>query len=407
MSARVNNDAEVLTKVSDKTSNKKAKVEDIRGGSNIRSWIWLYFDSVSINNEKYAVCKVETVKGKKCGEKYKNSTSNCSRHLSNVHGITENQLEKYIRVLEVELAKDANLDKDSKYLTKIMLTKDEWDLLRNLIPVLGLFEEATRYLGGSKYVTYSTMNPIMIHIIDMLKLVSISPEEINVENIKDIFAELEICVDNNDTHKKINLDKPMQTSGVLEKVKETLYRAMRFYWKKDNIESYLPSILDPRVKKFDFASDKIKQVQDLLRARYQDAKDRSTTSTPTTNTLSPASYFHNATVSSFYKPTLLNIFNNPSPLNLQSELDEYLAVPQIPFDSDPFMWWNVNKDRFPVISRLARTYLAVSATSTPSERLFSDGGNMMGPKRTRMNPEFFKRLMFLKRNHNFLDSIHP
>ncbi|CAG8770325.1 3748_t:CDS:1, partial [Racocetra fulgida] len=63
MSARVNNDAEVLTKISDKTSNKKAKVEDIRG-SNIRSGIWLYFDSVSINNEKYEVCKVETVKEK-------------------------------------------------------------------------------------------------------------------------------------------------------------------------------------------------------------------------------------------------------------------------------------------------------------------------------------------------------
>ncbi|CAG8780206.1 28544_t:CDS:1, partial [Racocetra persica] len=275
------------------------------------------------------------------------------------------ELEKYILLLEIELAKDTNPDsnKDAKYLTKIMLTKDEWELLRNLIPILGPFEEATKYLGGSKYVTYSTMNPIMIHIINMLKPVLISPEEINVESIKDIFVELEIYDDDSDTSKKIDLNRPTQTLGVLEKVKETLYRAMRFYWKKDNIESYLPSILDPRVKKFDFAPDKIKQVQDLLRTRYQNARDNTTTSTPTVNILS----FHNTTVSPFYKPTLLNIFNNTSPLNSQSELEEYLAVPQIPFGSDPFTWWKINKERFPVISRLARIYLSVSATSTPSE----------------------------------------
>ncbi|CAG8434442.1 5241_t:CDS:2 [Scutellospora calospora] len=234
------------------------------------------------------------------------------------------ELENYIRILEVDLANDSNLDskKDSKYLTKIMLTKDEWVLLHNLIPLLGPFEEATRYLGGSNYVTYSIMNPIMIRIIDILKPVSISSEEINVESINDIFVELEIC-EKDDLHKKIDLDKPLQTSGVLEKVKETLYRAMHYYWKKDNTKSYLPSILDPRVKKFDFAPEKSKQIQELLRIKYNETRDSSITIS-TINT-SSTSYFHNTTVSLFYKPTLLNIFNNPSPLNLQSELDDYLA----------------------------------------------------------------------------------
>ncbi|CAG8837686.1 1627_t:CDS:1, partial [Racocetra persica] len=65
----------------------------VRGGSSIRSWIWLYFDPVYIDNIRHAVCKVEIVKGKKCGTKYKvnTSTSNCSFHLLNVHSITEDQ----------------------------------------------------------------------------------------------------------------------------------------------------------------------------------------------------------------------------------------------------------------------------------------------------------------------------
>ncbi|RIB13648.1 hypothetical protein C2G38_2197280 [Gigaspora rosea] len=91
MSAYDKEDASASTKF-DNNSNKKTKINDTRGGSNVRSWIWLYFDPVFVEGVRHAVCKVEVVKGKKCGVKYKvkNSTSNCSTHLSNVHGITEN-----------------------------------------------------------------------------------------------------------------------------------------------------------------------------------------------------------------------------------------------------------------------------------------------------------------------------
>ncbi|CAG8489340.1 7882_t:CDS:1 [Scutellospora calospora] len=104
-----------------------------------------------------------------------------------------------------------------------MLTNHEWILLQNLISILGLFEETIQYLGSSNYTTYSILNPIMIHIINKLKPISNLSKEINIESIKDIFSELEICDDEN------NLDKPMQIFGVLGKVKETLYHAIQFY----------------------------------------------------------------------------------------------------------------------------------------------------------------------------------
>ncbi|CAG8523048.1 9096_t:CDS:2 [Racocetra persica] len=46
-------------------------------------------------------------------------------------------------------------------------------------------------------------------------------------------------------------------------------------------------------------------------------------------------------------------------------------------------------------------------TSTPSERLFSDAGNLMTSKRTRISPELFKRMLFLKRNIDQYQNIHP
>ena len=67
-----------------------------------------------------------------------------------------------------------------------MLTNDEWDLLRDLIPILGPFEEATRYLGGSNY---SIMKPLITGIINKLQ-----PEHnenttnTNIENLEDVFV---------------------------------------------------------------------------------------------------------------------------------------------------------------------------------------------------------------------------
>ena len=58
-------------------------------------------------------------------------------------------------------------------------------------------------------------------------------------------------------------------------------------------------------------------------------------------------------------------------------------------------------------NELARIHLAVSATSTPSERLFSNAGNLMTSKRTRISPELFERMMFLKRNIDQYKNIHP
>ncbi|CAG8488197.1 4711_t:CDS:1, partial [Cetraspora pellucida] len=58
MSSYDKNDTEASTK-SDNNSNKKTKVKDTHGGNNVKSWIWLYFDLVYINNMRYADCKVE------------------------------------------------------------------------------------------------------------------------------------------------------------------------------------------------------------------------------------------------------------------------------------------------------------------------------------------------------------
>jgi hypothetical protein len=50
------------------------------------------------------------------------------------------------------------------------------------------------------------------------------------------------------------------------------------------------------------------------------------------------------------------------------------------------------KEKFPVLSKLSRKILSILVASTSSEQLFSDAGNLLTVKRTRMKPE---RVMFL------------
>ena len=63
------------------------------------------------------------------------------------------------------------------------------------------------------------------------------------------------------------------------------------------------------------------------------------------------------------------------------------------------------KSKFPILSNLAKKYLCISATSTLSEKLFSDTGNTMTVKRTSLNQNLFERIVTLKKNMNYLNNI--
>jgi hypothetical protein len=78
----------------------------------------------------------------------------------------------------------------------------------------------------------------------------------------------------------------------------------------------------------------------------------------------------------------------------------------ISFNQCPFNWWLNKKDKYPILAKMAKIHLAIPATSTSSERLFSDAGNLLSAKRTRINSDLFKSIMFLKRNASKVSSIH-
>lgn len=87
------------------------------------------------------------------------------------------------------------------------------------------------------------------------------------------------------------------------------------------------------------------------------------------------------------------------------ELEMYLADPVLVPSGDPLSWWRANQTRYPNLARLARIFLAIPATSVPSEQLFSTAGDTLTKKRNRLAGETLEGQVFLYKNYDLLKAV--
>jgi hypothetical protein len=328
------------------------------------------------------------------------------------------KLKDYINVLISTLStkNDPDSKRDYKRLKQIMIEEEEWDVIKNLIPILKPFAEATNYLGGNKYCTYTIMVPTLIKIINRLKPLTAEEEkvvsEINFKNHENIFDD-EISIEDDDeersnpsnsTVKKLRINDPANTQGLVKKIKLALYAAMKHYWSSlTTPKALLPSLLDPRIKDLSFVTVQQRfDTEELLGDLYSQEKASELLSSSFTSDSTQGTEEENE--SQKYDSIFASF--KTSDVEVVNEVTDYLSLKKINFESDPLVWWHGQEENFPILSRFAKKYLAVYACSTSSERLFSDAGNLLTAKRTRMSPKLFKKIMFLKRNGIHVDFIH-
>lgn len=90
------------------------------------------------------------------------------------------------------------------------------------------------------------------------------------------------------------------------------------------------------------------------------------------------------------------------------ELARYDNAPSLPLVNgdglytNPLSWWRDNSPRFPLLTELAHVYLAIPATSAPSERVWSRASRILTCKRSTMKPEVAQGMMFLLENSHVL-----
>ena len=78
------------------------------------------------------------------------------------------------------------------------------------------------------------------------------------------------------------------------------------------------------------------------------------------------------------------------------ELHDYLT--ETVRIENPLKWWQINEGRYPKLAKLAKVYLAVPATSVPSERTFSVAGQTVSKLRASLDSESVDQIIFLNKN---------
>ncbi|XP_061573771.1 zinc finger BED domain-containing protein 4-like [Cololabis saira] len=80
----------------------------------------------------------------------------------------------------------------------------------------------------------------------------------------------------------------------------------------------------------------------------------------------------------------------------KEEISKYRGRDGLGVNGDVLQWWKDQVD-LPLLSKLARSYLSIPATSVPSERVFSTAGDIITAERSRLLPEHVDQLIFLKK----------
>ncbi|CAF4219378.1 unnamed protein product [Rotaria sordida] len=113
--------------------------------------------------------------------------------------------------------------------------------------------------------------------------------------------------------------------------------------------------------------------------------------------------------------SLDDIFDSPtSPNELQdekstkTEFDRYIEDnTKIDKDMNILIYWKNNKSSYSTLAKIAKRILSIPATNTSVERLFSDSGNTITNRRTRLQTSKVNQLLFIRRNLPVLRELFP
>ena len=163
-------------------------------------------------------------------------------------------------------------------------------------------------------------------------------------------------------------------------------------------EAYiLAAILDPRFKLRWCSDDTQKQTYvELVKSEVEMISTSSEPSSATLQLREEPPPKRKKSLFSFMpdSPSQVELNNG----NVSSE-EMYFETPCVSMDTNPLTFWKENAKKYPLLSRLARDYLAIPSSSSPVERLFSIAGKIFRPERCQLSDDRFQQLMFIRCNN--------
>ena len=83
----------------------------------------------------------------------------------------------------------------------------------------------------------------------------------------------------------------------------------------------------------------------------------------------------------------------------ENEIRKYEAEDPLSLENqEPLKWWKAREHQLKYLSCVVKQVFCITASSVPSERLFSSAGNLVNEKRSCLSPENVDCLLFLYEN---------
>ncbi|KAG1953673.1 zinc finger BED domain-containing protein 1-like [Pimephales promelas] len=271
------------------------------------------------------------------------------------------------RILEQQTAIGHVLsaDRKARHLTPTWQDIEVLEVINKTLTPLADFTDA---LSGEQYVTISSVKPVL-HLFETM-----------------------MAVQEDDT-------------CLAQSIKSKILHYLKEKYSDPHTQELLDiaTVLDPRFKLNYVSEDNKVSVKDRLKNEMTSIGMQSPPTTdPSAQPLLPPAEKKRKTLGCFLKAAKGNEAAAPSDASQENDVDmelgSYLLTRNIDREDDPITWWKEHKGQYPKLSVLARKYLCIPATSSPSERVFSTGGNIVTCQRSSLKPQNVDRLVFLAKN---------
>jgi hAT family C-terminal dimerisation region len=253
-------------------------------------------------------------------------------------------------------------------ISDLLLKRDELSKIENidsnvlqiLIDFLKKFQEASNFLEGSKYPTLHMVIPWYKILMSHCK-VNISDNDVLIQ-IKSVVGQImtnKLKIEN--IHKiAVFFDPRMKQLKILEQ--------SDVLWVKEQIKSQCANLLSKFTN--DESDDSTNTVQERPHKRLRKKAKEST--------------------------DFSQYYDSSSDEEEDDEVDQYMKS-KAPKDKDldVLQWWSDHKNEYPSLAILSAYYLAIPASSAPSEREFSAAGQTINEHRTNLNPETIESILIL------------
>jgi hypothetical protein len=239
-----------------------------------------------------------------------------------------------------------------------MITSAELQYLKESLKFLQPLERVTKELCGEKFVTLTKIIPVVACIT----------EEYNRFQPKSVLGQ-------------------QMKEAVLKEIQK------RFSTIEKSFLLAVSTILDPRFKNIHFkdpsaVSSIIKYIRDEIKSDCFEEESASDSAESHEGTFDLWAYHKNLAHTRIKK----------SKQNIDScndEISQYLNIAVRNLSENPFVVWEEMKMIYPNLYKMANKFLGASATSVPSERMFSKAGATASKTRNRLTSKRLSKLLFL------------